>query len=83
MKSAQLDGGVDIVHLIPRPKEQTMSADVRVAEAADLSRKAAEIAGKLKAGGWESAQTLALISIAKSLVVLADQVQNTNQGRDS
>jgi len=61
-----------------------MSTDERVAEAASLSQKASEIVDKLKPGGWESAQTLALVSISKSLAVLAEQVSQTTiqNGRD-
>lgn len=50
-----------------------MATDDEVTQAANLSQKASEIADRLKPGTWEAVQTLALISIAKSLVVLADQ----------
>ena len=53
-----------------------MDADQRPAQAAELSQKAYEIASGLKAGGWESAQVLALVSIAKSLAVLAEQISS-------
>jgi hypothetical protein len=36
-----------------------------------LVRQAEEAAAKLKVGGWESTSALALISIAKSLSVIA------------
>jgi hypothetical protein len=53
-----------------------MDADQRTAQAAELSQKAYEIASGLKSGGWESAQVLALVSIAKSLAVLAEQISS-------
>ncbi len=40
-------------------------------DAADLARRADEVSAKLKAGTWDSVQALALVSIAKSLSVLA------------
>lgn len=43
-----------------------------VQAAADFAHQAASIAQKLKPGGYDSAQALALVSIAHSLAVLAD-----------
>jgi hypothetical protein len=48
-----------------------ISESDQVRSAVDLARQAEELSAKLKAGSWESAQTLALISIAKSLSVIA------------
>ena len=45
------------------------SDQLRSAE--NLARQAQEIIAKMKLGSWESAQTLALISIAQSLSVIA------------
>jgi hypothetical protein len=45
------------------------SDQLRSAE--NLARQAQEITAKMKVGSWESAQTLALISIAQSLSVIA------------
>jgi hypothetical protein len=42
-----------------------------VTAAQNLARQAEELTGKMKVGGWESIQALALISIAKSLAVIA------------
>ncbi len=50
-----------------------MATDDRVAQAAAQADKASDVAGRLKTGSWESAQTLALISIANSLAVLAER----------
>lgn len=44
-------------------------ADVQRAE--DLARQAEELTQKMKVGGWESIQALALISIARSLSAIA------------
>ena len=50
------------------------------AEAADLARRAEDVAAKLKAGGWDSVQALALVSIAKSLSALAaDQASGAGE----
>jgi hypothetical protein len=43
-----------------------------VQTAADFANEAAKVAEKLKPGTYDSAQALALISIAHSLSVLAD-----------
>jgi hypothetical protein len=43
-----------------------------VQAAADFAHQAASIAQKLKPGTYDSAQALALVSIAHSLAVLAD-----------
>lgn len=40
-------------------------------EAAELARRAADAASELKVGTWDSVQALALVSIAKSLSVIA------------
>jgi hypothetical protein len=48
-----------------------MATTGSAAEAADLARRADEVAAKLKAGTWDSVQALALLSIAKSLSAMA------------
>ena len=45
--------------------------------AADYAKQAAAVADKLKPGTYEAAQTLALVSIAHSLVVLAEHSRQT------
>ncbi len=49
-----------------------MSQDgARGDRAEELAAQAAAAAAKLKVGGWESVQALALVSIATSLAVIA------------
>jgi hypothetical protein len=47
--------------------------------AASYAAKAAEVADKLKQGGYESVKALALISIAKSLVSITASLAKTPQ----
>jgi hypothetical protein len=56
------------------------SDQVRSAE--NLARQAEELTAKLKAGSWESAQTLALISIAQSLSVIAGRAAGSEADGD-
>lgn len=54
---------------IDNERANATSRGVETAEA--LAKQAADVVGRLKVGGWESAQALALISIANSLSVIA------------
>ncbi len=58
-----------------------MDKDERLVTAAELTDKAVEVASRLKSGSWESAQTLALLSIAKSLEVIAEAAADRPFGR--
>lgn len=49
-------------------QEPSMNTDKNAQLAADYANKAAEVASKLKPGTWDSVQSLALLSIAHSLV---------------
>ncbi|WP_152360300.1 hypothetical protein [Microlunatus speluncae] len=57
-----------------------MATDERVRQAAGLADKAAEVIDRMKVGSWDSAEALALASIAKSLVVIADHVSRDAGG---
>ncbi len=48
-----------------------MSTEDQVSTAAALAQQATELSAGLKAGSWESVQSIALASIATSLAVLA------------
>jgi len=50
-----------------------MSDEEQLRQAAELADQAVAATARLKVGTWESVQSLALVSIAKSLVVLAGQ----------
>jgi hypothetical protein len=50
-----------------------MSNEEQLRQAVQLADDAAAAMAKLKVGMWDSLQTMALISIAKSLAVIADQ----------
>ncbi|MEV8181727.1 hypothetical protein [Specibacter sp. NPDC078692] len=45
-----------------------MNSDENARLAADYANKAADVASKLKPGTWDAVQSLALLSIAQSLV---------------
>ena len=51
----------------PQPLDHRREAQA----AADLADQASAQVGRLKVGTWDSVQALALVSIAKSLAVLA------------
>ena len=51
------------------PQQPDRTTEVRAA--ADLADQALAQVGRLKVGTWDSVQALALVSIAKSLAVLA------------
>jgi hypothetical protein len=48
--------------------------------AAEFAAQASAVAARLKPGSYESARTLALISIAHSLAVLAENSRTDTQG---
>lgn len=60
-----------------RDRDVAIDHQAGVQVAADYAQQAVAVADKLKPGTYEAAQTLALVSIAQSLVVLAENSRQT------